>query len=92
MSSSVTGVTQNPTTPVASTSTDSAAGANDLFLKILVAELKAQDPTSPLDPNQMVGQMMSMNQLNELIQIRQLMQGSSSTTATGNNPAIPGGH
>jgi len=57
-------------------SPDSIANdASDLFLTLLVAQLKTQDPTSPMDPTQMVGQMLSMNQLNELIQIRQLMQG-----------------
>jgi flagellar basal-body rod modification protein FlgD len=57
-------------------STDKAASdTSDLFLKLLIAQLKTQDPTSPMDPTQMVGQMLSMNQLNELIQIRQLLQG-----------------
>lgn len=78
-----TGKTANsPSTPT--TSTTDATG--DLFLTILVAELKSQDPTSPLDPNQMVGQMMSMNQLNELIQIRQLLQGQPPAAQSGNNP------
>jgi flagellar hook assembly protein FlgD len=57
-----------------------ANSSSDLFLQLLVAQLKTQDPTSPMDPTQMVGQMLSMNQLNELIQIRQLMQGGDSTT------------
>jgi len=67
-------------------STDALANSSsDLFLQLLIAQLKTQDPTSPMDPTQMVGQMLSMNQLNELIQIRQLMQGNSST-ATPSQP------
>jgi flagellar basal-body rod modification protein FlgD len=62
------------------TSDSLANSSSDLFLQLLVAQLKTQDPTSPMDPTQMVGQMLSMNQLNELIQIRQLMQGGNSTT------------
>ncbi len=62
-----------------------ANSSSDLFLQLLIAQLKTQDPTSPMDPTQMVGQMLSMNQLNELIQIRQLMQGNSST-ATPSQP------
>ena len=58
------------------TSDSLANSSSDLFLQLLVAQLKTQDPTSPMDPTQMVGQMLSMNQLNELIQIRQLMQGT----------------
>jgi flagellar basal-body rod modification protein FlgD len=66
-----------------SKSTDALANSSgDLFLQLLIAQLKTQDPTSPMDPTQMVGQMLSMNQLNELIQIRQLMQGTSTTTPT----------
>jgi len=61
-----------------------ANSASDMFLQLLVTQLKTQDPTSPMDPTEMVGQMLSMNQLNELIQIRQLLQGVS-PTATGNS-------
>ena len=63
-----------------STSDTLANSSSDLFLQLLVAQLKTQDPTSPMDPTQMVGQMLSMNQLNELIQIRQLMQGTTPPT------------
>jgi len=84
VSNSATAATTSGGSSSSSSLTDPSS---DLFLKILVAELKTQDPTSPLDPNQMVGQMLSMNQLNELIQIRQLLQGVSSTTpGTGSQP------
>ena len=60
-------------------STDSSSNdTENLFLSILVAELKTQDPTSPMDPTEMVGQMLSMNQLNELIAIHQALSGTSS--------------
>jgi len=85
--------TQSSSTSSASSSADPLANSSsDLFLQLLVAQLKTQDPTSPMDPTEMVGQMLSMNQLNELIQIRQLLQGNSTTT-TGtqpvNNPVQP---
>jgi flagellar basal-body rod modification protein FlgD len=74
---------QNGSTSNSSSSTDALANSSsDLFLQLLIAQLKTQDPTSQMDPTQMVGQMLSMNQLNELIQIRQLMQGTSTTTPT----------
>jgi flagellar basal-body rod modification protein FlgD len=74
---------QGSSTDSASSTPDSLANSSsDLFLQLLVAQLKTQDPTSPMDPTQMVGQMLSMNQLNELIQIRQLMQGNSTSTTT----------
>jgi len=65
--------------PPASTPTP-AQDAQSTFLNLLVTELKAQDPTSPMDPTQMVAQMLSMNQLNQLIQINQTLQASLSAT------------
>jgi flagellar basal-body rod modification protein FlgD len=61
-----------------STSTSSISGdPTGTFLQILVTELKSQDPTSPLDPNQMTQQIVSMNQLDQLISIHQILQGFS---------------
>jgi flagellar basal-body rod modification protein FlgD len=48
----------------------------DMFLKLLMAQLKSQSPLDPLDPNHFVGQLAQFNSLNELIQIRQLLQDS----------------
>src|SRR5882672_5912833 len=79
---------QSGSAGAADQSTDALANSSsDLFLQLLIAQLKTQDPTSPMDPTQMVGQMLSMNQLNELIQIRQLMQGT--TTPTTTTPSQP---
>lgn len=63
-----------------------ANSSSDLFLQLLIAQLKTQDPTSPMDPTQMVGQMLSMNQLNELIQIRQLLQPTTTETQPSATP------
>ena len=73
------------------TGTGSSAGSSNItgdptgtFLQLLITELKAQDPTSPLDPNQMTQQIVSLNQLDQLIQIRQILQGVT-TGSTGSN-------
>jgi len=50
------------------------------FLQLLCTELQCQDPTSPVDPTQMVGQMISLNQLDQLISINQ-----NTTPTTGGN-------
>jgi len=71
VSGSTQSQTQNATTP---TSTNDYMGS---FLTLLMSELQSQDPTSPLDPNEMVGQIVSINQLSELMQIRQILQGVS---------------
>ena len=54
------------------------------FLTLLMTQLKAQDPTSPMDPNQMVGQLVQFNTLGEIMQIRSLLQNMTTpTTNTG---------
>jgi len=66
--------------------TSSAQDTNDMFLQLLTAQLKFQDPIDPVDPNQFVGQLVQFNTLDQLIQIRQLVQqateGSGSTDTT----------
>ena len=63
-----------------------AQSAAATFIQLLVTELKAQDPTSPMDPTTMVGQMFSMNQLQQLIDINQTL-----STALGGVPSTPAG-
>jgi flagellar basal-body rod modification protein FlgD len=58
--------------------TDAANQAQSTFISLLVTELQSQDPTQPMDPTAMVGQMFSMNQLEQLISINQTL-----TTAFG---------
>jgi flagellar basal-body rod modification protein FlgD len=55
-------------------------------LNLLATELQNQDPTSPVDPTQMVGQLVSLNQLDQLISINQTLSnlgGSGSTSTSG---------
>ncbi|HUM04058.1 MAG TPA: flagellar hook capping FlgD N-terminal domain-containing protein [Terriglobales bacterium] len=61
-----------------STKSNSASDTSAAYLQLLITELQAQDPTSPLDPNQMTAQIVSLNQLDQLIQIREILQGVSS--------------
>jgi flagellar basal-body rod modification protein FlgD len=57
------------------------------FLTLLVQELQNQDPTAPMDSTQMVGQMISLNQLDQLASINQVV-----TNALGTSPApVDGG-
>jgi flagellar hook assembly protein FlgD len=55
--------------------------------------LQSQDPTNPMDPANMVSQMFSMNQLQQLININQTLTaafpaetGSTSGVASSTNP------
>ena len=62
------------------------------FLTLLSQELQNQDPTAPMDSTQMVGQMISLNQLDQLASINQVVtntfgQGSSKAAATTSSVA-----
>lgn len=48
----------------------SAAEANyDAFLRLLIAEMKNQDPTKPVDPTQMVTQLATFSQVEQSVQM-----------------------
>jgi flagellar hook assembly protein FlgD len=60
----------------ASSSSSSALGGSpapteSMFLQLLVAQLKHQDPTSPSDPTQFVGELAQFSQLEQTIGINQ---------------------
>ena len=57
-------------TPKANSPSDLGPNA---FITLLTAQLQAQNPLNPMDPNQMVSELTSMNTLQEIIQIRQDM-------------------
>jgi len=85
--------TQNSSTAASSTPDSLANSSSDLFLQLLVAQLKTQDPTSPMDPTQMVGQMFSMNQLEQLISINQTLTAAfppaTNSSSTGSGSSAP---
>lgn len=60
-------------------SSSSAGGLGTTFLSLLSQELQNQDPTAPVDPTAMVGQMISLNQLEQLITINQTLTTPAAT-------------
>jgi len=75
-------ITTAPTTGTTSGSSASSS-LSSTFLNLLATELQNQDPTAPVDSTAMVGQMISLNQLDQLISINQTVTGSTGTGATG---------
>ncbi len=61
----------------------SATDIGSTFLNLLATELQNQDPTAPVDSTAMVGQMISLNQLDQLISINQTVTGSTNSGSTG---------
>ena len=66
--------TANPTSTTTSTASSSSAAATSAtvdynsFLKLLVAELQNQDPTSPTDPTQYMSQLASFSAVGQTVQ------------------------
>jgi flagellar basal-body rod modification protein FlgD len=58
--------------------------SEDTFLKLLVAQIQNQDPTSPTDPTQFIGQLTQYSELEQLMQINSgiaTIGGSSGSTS-----------
>jgi flagellar basal-body rod modification protein FlgD len=73
------------TSSTSTSSTDSATISASDFLTLLVTELQNQDPTASTDPNEYVNQLVSVNSLEQLININQTLTtdlGSSTTSST----------
>ena len=61
------------------------------FLQMLATELKEQDPTAPLDVSQMTQQIVSLNQLQQLIGIHQVLKDTTNSAAATSNTAAANG-
>src|SRR5271154_2931738 len=88
--------TTSSTTSTTGTSTTSTGGVDlgdgltgDSFLSLLVAQLQSQDPLDPMDPTQLVDQLVNFNSLEQLIQINSAISnlGSGSIGTQPSNPA-----
>ena len=62
---------QAPQAPASTTSGADALANEQTFLKLFVAQLKNQDPSSPQDPTQFVAQLAQFSQLEQSLQMRQ---------------------
>ena len=95
----IQGITPNVASPTAgpagsTTGTASQTSLGDMdttFMNLLITELKSQDPTAPMDATQMVGQMVSLNQLDQLIGIHQILQTNSNSPTSNGTPTTPKG-
>jgi flagellar basal-body rod modification protein FlgD len=65
-----------------SSANNAASGLGSTFLNLLAQELQNQDPTAPVDSTAMVGQMISLNQLDQLISINQGITGAENAAST----------
>ncbi|MDQ6677073.1 MAG: hypothetical protein M3Z09_07235 [Acidobacteriota bacterium] len=80
-------VLNNGANQKAATQSTDALTTKDTFLKLLVAQIKNQDPTNPTDSTQFVGQLTQYSELEQLIGINGGVQkltppNTSASTAT----------
>jgi flagellar basal-body rod modification protein FlgD len=83
---SAVGVSARPMDSSGTSSSGNGLSAGDLqstFLNLLVTELQNQDPTQPVSPTDMVGQMVSLNQLDQLISINEILGAAITAGGTG---------
>ncbi|MGB7800223.1 flagellar hook assembly protein FlgD [Buttiauxella sp.] len=69
--------TQNSSGSSVSANGQSASGMNDMFLKLLVAQVQNQDPLNPTDGTEYVGQLAQLSQVQSMEKVASLMQNSS---------------
>lgn len=95
---SATGPANTGSTTQANDNSNSSTGSGSLdgssFISLLTAQLKAQDPTNPMDPNQFVTELVQFNMLQQLIDIDQLLTpaasaGTNSTGSTSTSGSLP---
>lgn len=63
----VSGVNSNTTAATRTTGASNASVDYDTFLKLLVAQLKNQDPTEPVDSTQYMAQLASFSQVEQSV-------------------------
>jgi flagellar basal-body rod modification protein FlgD len=88
MASAVSPITSATTTSTTSSGASSSVGSGvneQMFLNLLVAQLKNQDPMNPTDSTQFVSQLAQFSELEQVIGIRGDIESqiNSTTTATG---------
>ena len=90
----ITGTTP-PASGTTTTNSNNTLGPNS-FITLLTAQLQAQDPLSPMDPDQMVNELTSINSLQQLVQISSDMNtlvgalpAGQTSAGTGSNSDSP---
>jgi flagellar basal-body rod modification protein FlgD len=63
-------------------SSSSSLASETTFLQLLVAQIKNQDPTQPMDSTAFLSQLAQFSQLEQLVGIRQDMEKPSTTATT----------
>ncbi len=98
--SQVNNTTSNPLAASSSSGTSSAAEQQDRFMKLLVAQMKNQDPLNPMDNAQMTSQIAQINTVSGIEKLNTTvtsllasfnnLQAQSATQLPGRSVLVPG--
>jgi flagellar basal-body rod modification protein FlgD len=69
-------------TSASAQSGSNSSGMDSMFMQLLITQLQNQDPLSPMDPSTFVSQLVEVNNLDQVTQIHQLLQGVLGYTST----------
>ena len=83
MASSVSALTGSSaaSTGTSQTTSTTTVPSTDLFLQLLVAQIKNQDPLNPTDGTQFVSQLAQFSELEQVVAIRGDLDASATATA-----------
>lgn len=81
MASAISSILGTPTSagPASTASKSSPAPSEEVFLQLLVSQIKNQDPLNPSDSTQFVTQLAQFSQLEQVIGIRNDIENSMNT-------------
>ena len=80
----VTGTTSATTNSAAKTDAKKASLDYDNFLKLLITQMKNQDPTDPMDPSQQVAQLATFSQVEQSIKMNKSLESLISASSLSN--------
>ena len=76
--------------PQAQSSSGAATVDYNQFLQLLIAEMKNQDPTSPMDPTQSISQLASFSQVEQQVQTNAKLDAMLTSSALAQADSIIG--
>lgn len=84
----------SPTSSAGTANTQAASSAGNVdyqsFLKLLVAQMKNQDPTEPMDATQYVAQLAAFSQVEQSIQVNKKLESILQSTAVSQADSLLG--
>src|ERR1700730_13812354 len=89
MATAVNPLASSTSTPTPPKSSGLTAPSQQMFLQLLVAQIKNQDPLSPADPTQFTSQLAQFSELEQVIAIRGDIENAQSAASAAPAASTP---